>query len=135
MGTALTHASARKGITAMPRSKDNEHQTPEEELHALRLQTKLAAYRQLHKAIANEVFDDAAKLAKDALSVMAKEDQTSGAREAVRFQMVSSFADEYERRRYVAATQPQIRKLLGDVAKADIDTALSQRCQKGELEE
>ncbi len=84
-----------------------------EELADLRMQTKLAAYRQLYKAIANEVFDDAAKLAKDALSVMAKEDQTTGAKEAVHFQMLASFADEKEKRKYVTATQPQIRKLLG----------------------
>ncbi len=97
----------------MPTANNKPKQSQAEELAQLRIDTKLAAYRQLKRAITNEVFDDAAKLAKDALSVMAKEDQTAGAKEAVQFQMVASFADEKEKRKYVQATQPQIQKLLG----------------------
>jgi len=63
-------------------------------------------------ALERDEFDDVAKLVKDTLSVFAKEDQTRGAREAVHFQMVASFADETERRRYVESTQPGIAKLL-----------------------
>lgn len=56
--------------------------------------------------------DDAAKMAIKMLSVAAKNRQTLTAREGVRFNMASCISDEKELRRYVEATQPEVKKYL-----------------------
>lgn len=57
--------------------------------------------------------DDPAKAAMKVIGVVAKNRQTLTAREASRFNMAQSIATEEQLRKYVLATQPQIKKLTG----------------------
>lgn len=83
------------------------------DIQTLREQTRLVAVQRIKEALDADEFDDVAKLAKDTLSVFAKEDQTAGAREGIHFAMVQAFAkDATEIRKYVHATQPEIKRLL-----------------------
>jgi len=52
------------------------------------------------------------KLAIKTLSVVAKNRQTSTHRSALEFGMVSSVATEEQRKKYIAATNPQIQKAI-----------------------
>ena len=56
--------------------------------------------------------DDTAKAAIKVLNMVAKNRQTLTAREGIRMSMVTYIADEAELKKYVLATQPQIKKLL-----------------------
>ena len=82
------------------------------EIEESQLQVEALAWKRIKQALEQDEYNDEARLAKDALSVLAKQRQTDGAREQSRFLMVASFADEKERRKYVESTQPEIRRLL-----------------------
>lgn len=56
--------------------------------------------------------DDTAKIAMKTLNMVAKNRQTMTAREGYRFNMAFSVANEKELRRYIIATQPEIKKYL-----------------------
>jgi len=62
--------------------------------------------------------NDYVKQMKEMLAITAKNRQTLNARDAVRFQMVNSFASDKEKRRYVTATEPEIRKHLPEAAES-----------------
>ena len=66
----------------------------------------------LQKAFKDEVTNDVVKQAKDVLAIMAKNRQTTNARDAFRFHMVDSFASPADKARYVKATCPEVKKLL-----------------------
>lgn len=82
------------------------------EIEALELENELLANKRINEALEADEYNDEAKLGKDFLATLNKKRQTQGAQEAVRFQMVASFADEKEKRRYVESTQPEIRRLV-----------------------
>ena len=88
---------------SMELSKDAEEQYGKLELTCL---------KKLQRAMEEDETNDVVKQAKEALAIIAKNRQTLSAREAVRFSMVASFGDEAQKRKYVEATQPQIRKIL-----------------------
>lgn len=67
---------------------------------------------ELQKAVTAGETNDHVKQCKELLGVFAKNRQTMNNRDALRFAMVNSFADDETRQRYVAATQPIIGKLL-----------------------
>ena len=73
---------------------------------------ELTCLDKLQKAMEADETNDVVKQAKELLAITAKNRQTLGAREAVRFQMVASFADDKEKRRYVESTQPDVRKMI-----------------------
>ena len=56
--------------------------------------------------------DDTAKAAIKVLNMVAKNRQTLTAREGIRMSMVTYIASEAELKKYVLATQPQIKKLM-----------------------
>ncbi len=83
-----------------------------QEISAVQMEVKALAWKRIKEALEADEYNDEARLAKDALSVLDKQRQTDGAREQSRFLMVASFADDKEKRKYVESTQPEIRKLL-----------------------
>lgn len=56
--------------------------------------------------------DDVAKGAIKILNMVAKNRQTLTAREGIRIGMVSSIASETQLKKYILATQPQIKRLI-----------------------
>lgn len=58
-------------------------------------------------------FGDDIKVAMQALNMVSKNRQTSTAREGIHWSMVSMLDNPQLRERYIAASQPQIKKLLG----------------------
>jgi hypothetical protein len=56
--------------------------------------------------------DDKVKVAVKVVSMVAKNRQTLTAREGIRFSMASSIATEAQLKKYIAVTQPDIRKAL-----------------------
>lgn len=85
---------------------------------ALRLDTKILAVTRIKEALEKDVFNDEAKLAKDTLSVFTKEDQTNGARDAVRFQMVSAYSDTDGIKEYVKNAHPDVARLAAGAKSA-----------------
>jgi len=69
----------------------------------------------------NRDMDDVAKGAMKILNVVAKNRQTLTAREASRFHMACAISDETALKKYVNATQPQIKKLTGTKTQEDMD--------------
>lgn len=79
----------------------------------VRAEVRLAAYTKLRDTIKADEFDDVAKLSKDTLAVMAREEQTAGAQVKTRFFIARTLAkDKDQLANYVGATTPEIRKAL-----------------------
>ncbi len=62
--------------------------------------------------------DDQAKMAIQALGVVSKARGNQSTRDGLRFSMVKFVADRDQMQSYVAATQPEIKKLMGPKKKA-----------------
>jgi len=56
--------------------------------------------------------DDKVQVAMKVANMVSKNRQTMTAREGIRFSMASSIADEKELKRYIAITQPDIKRAL-----------------------
>jgi len=79
----------------------------------VRAQVKLASYKKLLTTIEADEFDDVAKLAKDTLAVMTREEQTAGSQLKTRFHIARTLAaDKSQLANYDQATTPEIRKAL-----------------------
>lgn len=82
-------------------------------IEEVRAEVRLAAYAKLRDTFKADEFDDVAKLSKDTLAVMAREEQTAGAQLRTRFVIARTLAkDKDQLANYVGATTPEIRKAL-----------------------
>lgn len=61
--------------------------------------------------------DDQAKMAVSAMGIVSKARGNQSTRDGLRFNMVKFVADREEMKKYVSATQPEIRKLIGSKKK------------------
>ena len=86
----------------------------QEQIQDIQEEVELLAWKRIKEALEADEYNDEAKLAKDAVSVLAKQRQTQGARDQLRFMMISAVGDDKQRRKYVESQIPDIKGLLGD---------------------
>jgi len=103
-----------KGMQMTTNAKVQKTETQRvQSVEEVRAEVRLAAYTKLRDTIKADEFDDVAKLSKDTLAVMAREEQTAGAQVKTRFFIARTLAkDKDQLANYVGATTPEIRKAL-----------------------
>jgi hypothetical protein len=85
----------------------------QEQIEEVQLDVELLAWKRIKEALEADEYNDEAKLAKDTVSVLAKKRQTDGARDQLRFMMLSSVGTDAQRRRYVESQVPDVKRFLG----------------------